>query len=1083
MSTSRSAAPGRDEARFMHARLRCLEGYLDLPSLHTGMSFDLLQVPHVTSRIVHLGPHVYELWSPNSLQFPFLPGARDLDFKTREPPRDVSQRRYDGHTGKHDCLHAPQYYHSDFAHWPFMRRASQVAPHDPVFPAFEAITAHWHADSGGRSGCFDVQFLDRLSAVSRALDLRIEKARAAMSLDPERWTRRPGQGAAAAIHALKDVRAWDSAVDLGVSAQRDLREKEAWAECWDERYRQCRIYIAGLKEMRLPFANDDFIGAWVNGLKEEIVLRLLLAGVPCFIVHHFTQDAAQTGIFPPGPTFSNFLDGTELATSLSDENPYQQLALREAGRIHALFRMDDGRTMAPYVRDSDETRSSSLYLQSLPRYNQSSISPASLGYVARGERNYPPSLSRLAPGMAAAHGRVPSGQAPQTAATHVSVPAPTPHRTDGTERPVAGSHVAPIKVAGDTDIYAPRGITYRTIDPERVDWIEPPSIEVPRAGRKTTKWELDEWNGVPAWIHRGKANPVEASQRWFDRTLKRTLYLDGWTAPLGLLDVPRFGAPVPRSPFLYLDGDIARPTRGSYWMYQKPEPAPQDQGRKPLKPSAESLPLRSRSIKQEEGGPLQIATAEEDEQGAAPLRSATAKSAEKGKGKGRARNGDPESEDGDGSDFGGRDFPSEAPLRLDTVVVLDGLDPSLSALHFQRLATDALHRALARPLHIINAQRRMWLRFDTSSEGMRAYGALAQLHQGISASFATDVEFLEAARYTRDIWTPLLEQDDFESQDGAAASAPLSTMAQIAPIAAPASSTGAALAEHAPPPSAVAGSPLIVPAPQHDGEASSAGLAPERSEAEVVRAPLADTPTRSGPPAVAVPSIALTRPAPAPGSGAAARAPPREPRAMRSGLSVPSAARPTLSARLTDPGPLPCDLAAEWRVPRPLVNRLSSATPLRDRLSARSGPPPPLVQRLADSAPPLASRLLDRLPQSFFDRLANASEPPVKRVPSPTDDVLGEPPKKRRRGRRSGHRVHEQDALRAQRQAEAEATGDQSLIDLAHTVEMVAEEEVEEGEIEDAIEASLGGEEVAESWAMDVDDEDIAPVAGPSRLF
>ncbi|KAJ7164861.1 hypothetical protein C8R43DRAFT_1122740 [Mycena crocata] len=112
-------------ARYSEGRLRSNAGYEDFPSIYTAMSFDLRQLPRISSRILKVDGHTLELWSPNSKQLPYLPGVCQDDFLPTIPSA-LQARRYDGHAGKHDGMVVPQYYRDIASHWPFMRRPTPL---------------------------------------------------------------------------------------------------------------------------------------------------------------------------------------------------------------------------------------------------------------------------------------------------------------------------------------------------------------------------------------------------------------------------------------------------------------------------------------------------------------------------------------------------------------------------------------------------------------------------------------------------------------------------------------------------------------------------------------------------------------------------------------------------------------------------------------------------------------------------------------------------------------------------------------------------------------------------------------------
>ncbi|KAJ6599379.1 hypothetical protein DFH09DRAFT_1071118 [Mycena vulgaris] len=315
----------------------------------------------------------------------------------------------------------------------------------------------------------------------------------------------------------------------------------------------------------------------------------------------------------------------------------------------------------------------------------------------------------------------------------------------------------------------------------------------------------------------------------------------------------------------------------------------------------------------------------------------------------------------------------------------------------------------------------MWIRFETASEGLRALGAISRIGRTEDASFSSDSEFHEAATYSRDLWS--LETEDIEMAPPLPEKTP------------PASPLVSAVAPRSPSPPA---GPLV----------SAAEVPPP--------APVA-TATPPAPVAAAAPSAPVTT---AMNSG-----PPQAPRAPRAMLRGAESflAKLSLEKRLTDPPPAP------------LADRLS------DPPYSPLPPPTSLAQRMACSAPPLASRISEpEEPPPKRQKRAAVQTPTASSSASASPSPAASPSKRKRRGVRAGRLVKEQQAARKKRReeaealaAQAEATGDTSLLSWIPTLAVVAEEEAREMEEIDG----------AAGWSHEGDDDDdIAPIAGPSRL-
>ncbi|KAJ7512293.1 hypothetical protein B0H11DRAFT_2214095 [Mycena galericulata] len=1079
-------------ARYTHLRQACLAGYRNPTFSYTAMLFDLRHIPCITSRIVKIDGHVFELWSPNSSQLPFFPGTMKADF-VPAPAQLLSDRRYNGHAGRFDCLYSPQYWRAGTVHWPFMRRPVLVTADDPTYAAFAPLTEHWVSEQPAlRRGRLSEEFVGRLSSLNRELDQSMLKLRAGLSPESNTWKKRPDYANDFRITRLLGLRSWDEVIDLGVAVQRGLREKEGWIAWLTERFRQDNMASEWFKWTAMPLANEAFIGLWVNGLEETIVLRHMAAGVPCFIIHEYPPNSLVGDIAtrPGVPIFPDFVSGTDLECLLSDDNPYQRFARFQPGRLDALHTSDDGQAPAQLATTVNEERSSSLYLESLPSLEVPdagafAAAPATFG---RGTSSFPtpsegPSGSR-APLEAA---RPPSGDRPDRAA----------------------------------DKFAHRALTRVTVDLERVDWIVAPTIAAAKDG-KLDKYELDNFNGIPAFIYRGKRHDTSAKNVWYDRENGRRLFFGEYVPEPGVVSEGIFGAPAPRFPFYIVDGERGRPQKPSFWMYRAEKPHRYQVGKRQGRPSAADLPLKAPMAR----------TAEKEEGGGEP-------SEEKGKGKGKAKEGDLDAREAsvdEDDEYAGMDVEDPCPFEVPShIIVLDGVDNTISAVTFKAMAADRLYANRVSPLSIIRARGRMWVRFANVTDARRALGSLSHVGRPSATSFASDADWAEATGYTYDMWTPDME-----------AGIPFAGMTEPGPITGfapgPASidqaidfgfgerstaNSNATMAAHGPNPnqgsveigeeanpstegSAVAVNvPLILAAPTESapspGETSSqtkeseptdvimtdsSPLVPEtpvpsQSNTETRDELMGDVTSNSATPITA--ALSTTSSSIGNGQGTAivppsVVAPPTAPRAMR---------RP-LEDRLTDP----------------------PSHTLRPSLMERIASSVPLAQRLAESAPALAARIeLPRpsegpskrprlTPTSSLvtpPRLKPASSlvtPPrlkpassLVTPPPPSDDPtkLEVPKKKVRRGKRSGRQVKEKEERRRLRN-ESEALDDaQSKSD--------AEEEpvasgsgavtVETDAMPQDLELSISLQDwideapASPRWSMDDDDD--PPIAGPAR--
>ncbi|KAJ7082890.1 hypothetical protein B0H15DRAFT_952276 [Mycena belliarum] len=888
-----------DGARYFRPRMACLAGYYDPPSIFSAMSFDLRQLPLVSSRIVILGTRKLELWAPNSLQFPFLPGAVRSNYRPVAPATLIAERRYDGHYGKHDCIHAPQYFRADAMYWPFIRRASAVPFDDAASDAFAPLTQFWSPEAKLVSSCrgsLQPAFIARLNDLGRSLDGRMEQFR--RRVDSREWDRRPSADVGSAIGRLLSVRVWDDAVDQGVSLQRLLREKEAWIAWAEEIERQRMLSLEDLRSMDMMLALEEFVGVWVNGADERTTLFYMAAGVPCFIVHEYAPGATSRDEVEEVQVFKDVVTGTELERELSDSNSYQRIA-RLQGYRDAPYSGDDGRGRARLATAADEARSSSLHLESLPRPEL--LHPSRLGYYR--PHLPPPGAPKKAARTAAP---VPSR------ATSSSALAPKSSAAPATGFP----GVAPQASQAAVDRYAPRPLERVTIEAGREDWIVPPPIQAAWKG-PWSKWELGVWAGVTAWVGRGKKAEIDAEAIWYDRELGRRLYISDFAPPDGCVDYQRHGAPVPRYPFYFDNGGAGVAKRASSWMYRQQEPPAHDVGRKASRPDARRLPFKD--VEERKLDPVTEGGSDSDsgdDDSDDEERPAGGGGISKGKGK---------AAETDAMDV------DEMEDDASNVIVLRGVDSQVTALMFRAFAADALHAVRAAPLAIVHGQGRMWLRFESISDARRAFGALVEMNAEVEGAFAPDGAFDEAFTYSRDRWTIATMDQEGSTSEMDIDRAPPAPLERLA--AAPAPGVHGTIERPA-----AAPSPSL---PQMAG--SSASSPPAVTVERLSAAPASPDPRNverlpAAPPRV--PPQPATRPSP---PFPEALHPPTAPRAMRAATNA--FRRLSLEERLTTPG------YASTSAVRPSM----AARPTRRGLEQRlSDAPPPLAQRLSD--PPYPPR-------------------------------------------------------------------------------------------------------------------------------
>ncbi|KAJ7145042.1 hypothetical protein C8R46DRAFT_1232425 [Mycena filopes] len=985
------------------------------------MTFLLRQFPLFSSRFVRSYGRVFELWSPNSsipAYLPGLPAASPLLFIASAPP----QRRYDGHTGKHDCLHVPQYSQEATRYWAYMRRASSVQPEDWNADAYLPFVGQWVDE--GRRGHLDEAFISRLSAINRELERRKQELdRRYGATYRSNYPRFPSE---LDVQRLAEIKSWEEAVDHAVPIQRGLREKEGWIE---ERFAHVstpeRRDVESLRARDMPVSLDYRMGAWVNGCSELTVLTLMAMRVPVFVVSELDGEAAA--LFTDSAA-SNFLEGTDVEQTLSEDNPYQKIACAQF-LLDNLLRRGPSISFEPDVPPIQRQWASSAFLFEQPgirrdvwmgtegerlewqllaepfrraepprtSYARSPprvippTNPATL--AARARPNPFPSTPALPPATSSGWGTAAwprtdreeggwggnsnwaSGESERLHRPHAS---PTPSRASA-PAPTPASTLASTPASASTSRYAAPDLEYRVVDSEHMPWIVAPDVAPENTATKDRyeRFVLKKIDEVMMWVRVSNRGELNYRNQWVDRVRRRRLYFGDFVIPAGVVDVDIFGAPVPRYQFMVLDGNKYKPLKASHWMYRKDAPLCGDVGKKQRTPHPNQLPRWKELAK--------------------------GKDAAKAKGKAVAPYVDNDYDDDDVEgmdvDVGG---PTEAE-RPSECVVLDGVDSDHTAVVFQGLSADRLWGARARPTVILNAQRRIWLRFATVEEGQRALGALASMSYGVEASFASVYSFEDARQYTGDIWTPDLMEDIVVTTPVPSTSVePVEVTRERLlgePSFVPSSpqhSPTSPVPPHSPP--QPVSPPPRTPSPVSRATPPEVILETEpllsNSVAQEPQAAVAPpTPKLATPPAAAhrpplpvsrpqtvatAPSRPTTRPTaarPAPSSASVPRSPPRAPRQMR----LP------LEARLSD---APSPRTASWAPPAPFYRPVAPLPhrPLAARLETR-GNLLSLLPRLSDASAPVSSSL-HRGGQSMVPLSLRLSTPPPSSPTAPLHPLM-----------------------------------------------------------------------------------------------
>ncbi|KAF5366492.1 hypothetical protein D9615_010646 [Tricholomella constricta] len=526
-----------DSRSFGTPRLASNAGYEEPPVVDDSITFYLPRIQQLCGSMVN---SEYVAWSPNSRQSPFLPGVVPQGW-TPIIPRDRTQRRLDGHLGRFDFTVSPQMVSGQvWRGFILLPQAGYRWRKD--LPEYDLLTKQWES-TGPHVGHVSTEYVTRLR---RRLD-ELEKAMAkfaGLELSyTNYWASRPQLPLRSEIDHLARLSTWEDVVDMGVEIQRNMKDRAAWVafatRLTSVGWRSVIDDVRKRKEGALP-ANDNFIGAWINGNREQDSLWLLSQGVPCFIVHRLDPDDRWTARVAHDRRRS-WTEGSGVQFLDSEKNPYDFVAIRN-GSVRSCFRTP------PYP--SPEPRASAIHRE---------LSAASKqGWTGESTGVWP--------------------FRPQT-------PRPESPRVDYTAQ-------------GDVDMDEPAVPPNPTLDappPEtvnlyagRVAWVKPPAVK--SAQGKAGKWRKFEGVSETKFVEIGKRNDLETEYCYYDREFRRELRTDyKLSPPAGLTtDTRVFGMPAPTGS--YWTVDCQAQVKASRWVYLQLDPKRGDAGREPEPPEESALP-------------------------------------------------------------------------------------------------------------------------------------------------------------------------------------------------------------------------------------------------------------------------------------------------------------------------------------------------------------------------------------------------------------------------------------------------------------------------------------------------------------
>ena len=149
-----------DSRRFPTSRLLSIHGYDHLPLVDDSLSFNLPRFRQHSGQLVAVGHRIWELWSPNSAQVAFYPGVPPTNFQLCLPS-DETQRRYDGHLGRHDYTVSPQLLSEEHPWRGFILRQEVGFKRQLDYPEFALLHQNWHSTSS-EEGMISAEWIDAL---------------------------------------------------------------------------------------------------------------------------------------------------------------------------------------------------------------------------------------------------------------------------------------------------------------------------------------------------------------------------------------------------------------------------------------------------------------------------------------------------------------------------------------------------------------------------------------------------------------------------------------------------------------------------------------------------------------------------------------------------------------------------------------------------------------------------------------------------------------------------------------------------------------------------------------------------------
>ncbi|KAJ7429214.1 hypothetical protein B0H11DRAFT_1945609 [Mycena galericulata] len=295
--------------------------------------------------------------------------------------------------------------------------------------------------------------------------------------------------------------------------------------------------------------------------------------------------------------------------------------------------------------------------------------------------------------------------------------------SDAVRQKTAILPIIPPKAFEDT--YAASPIKRRSLDPQRVSLVVPPTVSRCSKEYISKTFVLMPWlKSSVAWLC-FRRTPPDRHHKWFDRRYNRILLFDkAYEIPAGVLDSSIFGAPVPQYVFLVERDPGWRPVPASRWMYPTREPQQADMGKVLVDVCASRLPPLTPSGNGDGLGGVSTAMDE----------------------------------------FTQHDVDLQKHNTPSNVVVVHGVEPAMRTGQFYRAAMAIELLSEAPPVAIALIEDQFYISFQSATDGRKAFGALQNMqnllpNSDIQGVFTSYDEFETAFLLSTDTWVSDTDAD------------------------------------------------------------------------------------------------------------------------------------------------------------------------------------------------------------------------------------------------------------------------------------------------------------------------------------